>query len=763
MQKPMLAMAIGMAVVAWWPRLPPLWLLMISLTAAVALVFCRRLPQRLIIAGLLAGLVWGCLFGHWLGQGLLPRSLEQRPLWLEGQVAGLVEEGERFGRPFRRFEMTVDHCETVAGEPCARRLRRVQLNLYQDLAPASGESWRLKVKLRRPHGFANPGGFDYGSWQVAQRLGAVGNVQRSADNRRLAAAGRGPSSWRARAYTWLDQRLQGFDQRPLLLALLIGDDHSVNRDQWETMRATGTVHLFVVSGLHIALTGGALLVIGRQSWRLPWVRSRRRGQWFAVALALPVAVLYALIAGFNLPIQRALIMFAVAALSWAAGRVARPSAALCLALWLVLLADPLAVLSAGFWFSFAVVAGLLLSASGQGGEARRGLWWRSQWSATAASLPLLLAISGAFPLASVPGNLVAIPATTLVTLPLAVGGLLFDPLWPALGELCWQGADRSLGLLWWLLRWLEQLGAAWQWRPAGVGLWGLICAAAASLLCLLPRGLPGRALAPLLLLPLLLPTSQRPAAGEWRVTAVDVGQGLSVLVETEAHTLLYDTGPLFPSGTTAAELALLPLLQRRGIDTLDALVVSHADSDHAGGVGLLRQRLTVHRLLAGEPLGGEGEEPCRRGEKWRWDGIDFELLHPDAEASGNDASCVLRVAGEGFSLLLTGDIERRSEYALLDAGLLAPVDLLVAPHHGSRSSSSALFALATQPRQVLFSAGYRNPFNHPHPSIVRRYRKGGAELFNTADSGAVTWRLDSRGVREVTQQRQQWPRYWERF
>lgn len=775
MQMTMLATAAGVAVVAWWPRLPPIWLLMVFMTAAVVLLFCRFLsccflpwrllcrflPWQLPLAGLLLGLGWGGLFGHWLGQGLLPHDMEQRPLWLEGRVEGLVQTGERFGRRSRRFELAVSRCETADETRCERHPRRVLLNLYQPLAPASGERWRFKVKLRRPHGFANPGGFDYGGWQVAQRLGAVGNVQRSDDNRRLAPAGWGPASWRTRAYIRLERRLQPFPQRPLLLALLVGDDHSVSREQWQTMRNTGTVHLFVVSGLHIALTGGALLFLGRQLGRLPWWPSRRRGQWLAVAAALPVALGYALVAGFNLPIQRALIMFTVAALCWGAGRTVRPGSALILALLLVLLADPLAVLSAGFWFSFAVVAGLMLSGSGRLGERQRGLWWRSQLAATAASLPLLLAISGAFPLASLPANLVAIPASTLVTLPLAAGGLLFDPLWPALGQLFWRGADGSLALLWQLLCWLERLGEAWQWRPVAIDGWGLACAGFAALLCLLPRGFPGRALAPLLLLPLFWPQPQRPAAGEWRVTAIDVGQGLSVLVETSDHTLLYDTGARFPSGTTAAELALLPLLQRRSIRQLDALVVSHADDDHAGGVGPLQQRVPARLLLSGEPLEQGETEPCRRGLNWHWDGVDFEVLHPVGETRGNDASCVVRIRSENFSVLLTGDIERRTEYALLDAGLLGPVDLLVAPHHGSRSSSSVLFAMTTQPRHVLFSAGYHNPFNHPHPSIVERYRKGRARLFNTADSGAVTWRIGTGGLIGVSEWRRLKRRYWD--
>ena len=778
-------MALGIGAVSLFSQLPPLWCCALSLLPLAAALRWRRL---LLPAALCAGLGWGAGYGHYLVTGLLPPALEMQPLQLQGRISGLVERRELYGRPALRFELRVERCAGADGAPCIQAPRRVQLNWYgvdRD-APASGERWQLQARLKRPHGFANPGAFDYGQWQVAQGLGATGNVDRRADNRRLAAADTGPSSWRARLHAHLDRRLQRFEQRPLLIALLVGDGNGISRQQWSVFRATGTVHLFVVSGLHIALSGGVLLALVRFGARLPCASSRRRWRWLAVAVALPAATLYALIAGFGLPVQRALIMFGVASLAWAAGRASRPLSTLLLALWLVLLCDPLAPLNAGFWFSFGVVAALLLSASGRHGERGRQLsglhgslhglreWWRAQWAVTLASVPLLLGIGAQFPLVSLLANAVAIPATTLLTLPFAFLGLLGDLCGLRAGDVGWQLADRSLQWVWQFLTLLTELGARWQWRPAGVDSAALLFATLAALLWLLPRGVPGRWLALPLLVPLIWPASQQPPAGSWRVTVVDVGQGLSVLVEEGARRLLYDTGPSFPSGSTAAELTLLPLLQQRGIDRLDGLVISHDDSDHAGGWPTLRAALPIERLLAGEPRDPQAQ-PCRDGERWRWQRLTFEVLHPVSDRpAGNHASCVLLISDGATSLLLPGDIDRLGEGRLLAERRLTPVTLLLAPHHGSRSSSSLAFVRALRPRYAIFSAGYHSHFGHPHAEVVARYLDAGAIRLDTARSGALTFLIrapdtergtvsDSDDAIDLSEQRSVRRRYWDAF
>lgn len=764
----MFCMALGIASVAWLPQLPSPELLLI---AALPLLASCRWHKRGWWIGCVAlwlGVGWGSGFGHYIRSGILPVELEQHSLLVQGRLVGLVESEVGYAQqPVLRFQFDVTRCESGPQVACTQAPRRVQLSCYDAAtAPAAGTTWQLRVKLKRPRGFANPAGFDYAAWLVANRIGAVGYVERSPDNIELAPA---PSlsidAWRSRARDYLQQRLSTAAHRDLLLGLLVGDGSVIDQSQWTTFRATGTVHLFVVSGLQIALTGGLMLGLSRLWWRSPFAISTRRSYWLAALPAALVAILYALLAGFGLPLQRALIMFGLLLWALTARVEIKPSSGWITALWLVLLGDPLAVLDAGFWFSFVVVGVLLIAVSGRREAVPSRLrWWWAQWAVFVASLPLLLAMTGQFTLLALPANLVAIPLSTLITMPLALFALVADTVVPSVGAYLWHGADISLDWLGAYLQWLQQHGSALIWHAAGVGVVSIAAAAVFAALRLLPRGFPGRGFALWLLLPLLWPRLEMIAPGASRITVVDVGQGLSVLVETAQHRLLYDTGPPFGPDRSTAELTLTPLLRQRGISQLDTVVISHHDNDHAGGWPEIEREFTVARLLVGEDIGAARAEPCRADMHWQWDAVDFAMLYPDAAGiSGNNASCVLQIRIGGAAILLAGDIERSGEYKLLDNPQLQPITLLLAPHHGSNSSSTAALIERTQPRYVVFSSGYLNRFHHPHPAVEQRYRAAGAELFNTATDGALTFMFDADGNRavQIAKQRSQQKHYWE--
>jgi competence protein ComEC len=757
-------MAFGIAVVAWLPHLPSLSFLSIC-TACVA-VTARWYRHRWWgwLLALLLGLGWGSAFGYHTRAELLPVALEQQSLLLEGRIVGLVEQSTGFAeKPVLRFRFAVDRCETAPGTACVATPRRVQLSWYEtDIEPASGERWRLRAKLKRPRGFANPGGFDYEAWLVANRIGGVGYIERSRDDVRIQPASSwSVDGWRARARDYLQRRLHAAQHRDLLLGLLVGDGSAIGPAAWDTFRATGTVHLFVVSGLQIAFSGGLALWFSRLWWRSPLAVSTRRSGWLGALPALLVAVAYALLAGMGLPIQRALIMFAIFLWTLTARREVRASSGWVMALWLALLCDPLAVLDVGFWFSFIAVGALLMAVAGQRAP-HRARWWRAQYAIFAASLPVLLALSGQFTWLSLPANLLAIPLSTFVSMPLAFLAVIADGISTGVGDHLWQWSDRTLDWLCIYLQWLQQHGAAAIWHAAGVNALSIACAAVFALLTLLPRGIPGRALALCFLLPLFFPRLDTIAQGASRVTVIDVGQGLSVLVETAEHRLLYDTGPPFGPERSVAELTVTPLLHQRGIKNLDAVVVSHRDNDHAGGWPELAQQFGVSRLLVGERIGDMRSEYCRAGMHWQWDGVDFDMLYPDStDASGNNASCVLQIRSGGSTILLTGDIERSAESALLANPQLQPITLLLAPHHGSKSSSTAAFVARTRPHHVVFSCGYRNRFRHPHPDVEQRYRASGAALYNTALDGALLFDFDERGVQQITRQRSQLRHYWD--
>jgi competence protein ComEC len=758
----MMAVCAGIGAVAWLPWLLPVWLSAVMVAMALVAGWRRgwyALPMRAALGGAF-GLLWGTLYGVQVTDSLLPTTLEQQPVILQGRIVDLIATEEAFGRPAQRFLLRVEHCFLDDESLCPVALHTVQLTAYRRLDIASGERWQLRVKLKRPRGFANPGGFDFESWQVQRRISATGSV-RGREAIRLGEAGRwSVDHWRAQLRDHLSQRLESFPSRPLLIALLVADGSGIEREQWQLFRDTGTIHLFVVSGSHIAFTGGLVWWLGRVWRRLPWSTGSRREQFVCALPALGVATAYALLAGMGLPIQRALIMFAVVLLSATLRRDTRFADALLLALTIVLLRDPLAARDAGCWFSFAAVGALALAVSAARGQGWS--WLRAQWLVFVACVPILLLIGGQLTLLSLPANVLAVPLTTVVTLPLALLGLLGDSVALPPADWCWQGADLSLRAL---LMFLERLHAPLRGLIlplASTATSLLFAVVAAGLLCL-PRGLPGRALAPLLLLPLLWPRYPAVEAGAVRITVIDVGQGLSVLVETRHHRLLYDTGPAFGSGATAAENAVLPVLRQRGVDRLDLLMVSHRDNDHAGGVATVLDAVPTRQVSAGERLRVDTQQPCRAGQQWQWDAVRFEVLAPGSrrERSGNNRSCVLLIDAGGRRALLTGDIERGVEARLFDAAALDPVTLLIAPHHGSRSSSSPTFVAATHPQHVVFSAGYRNAFGHPHPRVVERYLSVGARTWNTADSGALTFELAPRRETVVREFRRTSRRYWD--
>lgn len=781
-------MALGIGLVAFLPALVPLRAagLMPALMLALAFVCARRPVSTryrkpgLNLLALVFGLAWGNGYGHLLRSELLPPALEQMPLLLTGEVEGLVEQyadAQAGARPTLHWTLRVEQCAQPSGASCGAALRRVQLTAYDTtLRPAGGERWQVRVRLKRPRGFANPGGFDYEAWLMAQRVSAVGVVDAAPANRRIATA---PSwsidRWRELLKQRLDSHASGLAHADLLAGLTLGDGSGIAPASWETFRATGTVHLFVVSGLQIAFTGGLALAAAKLWWRSPWARSRRRDYWLGVAPAFLLAAGYAQLAGSGLPIQRALIMFGC--FLWALGR-RRESAlhAWHWALLLVLLLNPLAVLDIGCWFSFGAVAAILIVtrtiADNCGGWLGRWqLWWRVQCALFVAALPLLLAGSGQFTLLALPANALAVPWSTLLTMPPAFAALLCEAVAPHWAGALWWLADLTLRGLWCYLRWLQQWGGLAIWQPAGMQWPGLVCTLVCTALYLLPRGTPGRGWAWLFLLPVAWPQLERIAPADCRLTVVDVGQGLSVLVETASHRLLFDTGPPFGPRRTVAEFTVAPLLRRRGISRLDAVLVSHADNDHAGGWPTVASQFPVAQLLLGEALSRAAlpssqlsAQPCLAGMHWRWDDVEFSILHPPpakgpVQLQGNNRSCVLLIRAGGVTMLLPGDIERTVEYALHDQ--LAPVDILLAPHHGSRTSSTATFVARVRPRYVVFSSGYRNRFGHPHPAVIERYAQAGAQLLNTADSGAITIDVQGGRITRIEQWRQERKRYWQ--
>ncbi|WP_263141791.1 DNA internalization-related competence protein ComEC/Rec2 [Pseudomonas sp. RIT-PI-AD] len=737
MRLALLGLAAGLLLLRCLPALPPGWVLAALAVSASLLLPSRGYPLALAMLGF----CWACLSAQQALDDRLPAELDGRILWLQGQVVGLPEWEEGTVR----FQLE------EADSRRARLPARLRLS-WQNAPPLeAGERWRLAVKLKRPRGLVNPQAFDYDAWLLAQRIGATGSVKAG---ERLQAA-QGLAAWRDRVRGRL-LASPAMGREGALAALILGDGSGLSPADWRLLQDTGTVHLLVISGQHIVMLAGLLYAL--VAWLARHGAWPRRWPWlpFACALAFAGASGYGLLAGFDVPVRRACLMVAVVLIWRLRFRPLGVWTPLLLALCGVLLGEPLASLQPGFWLSFAAMALLAWTFSGRlGAWGPWRTWWRAQWLLALGLMPLLGWLGLPLSLSGPAANLLAVPWVSLVSVPLGLAGMLCLPI-PYLGDgLLWL-AGASLAALFAVLGWI----APWlpAWLPVALPFWSWLLAGIGVSVLLLPGGVPFRALGGLLLLPLFFPVLQRPAESRADVWMLDVGQGLSVLVRTRDHSLLYDAAPR-QGAFDLGDRVVLPSLRALGLARLDLMLLSHADNDHAGGALAVQRGMPVERVLSGEaPLlpAALHAQPCTE-ERWEWNGVRFATWRWPLARTGNDASCVLSVEANGERLLLTGDIGTAAEAAWLATPGDHRVDWLLAPHHGSRSSSSTALLRATSPKAVLISRGWSNAFGHPHPVVLQRYRAQGAQILDSAESGAIRLRLGD--YRQASNLRDQ-ARFW---
>lgn len=741
-----------------------------------AVLASRRVPPLLAACATLLscaalGFAWAAALAHWRLADRLDPELEGRDVVVSGVVAGLPQPFDRGVR----FDFDVE--APAGGVP-----RRISLSSFgsaaedaQAVLPArAGERWRFAVRLRRPHGGANPHGFDYEAWLLERGIRATGYV-RAPGRRGEGEAPRRLDGLVVRVPYLVDRlrenarekMLAALPGRPyagVLVALAIGDQQAIDPGQWQLFARTGVSHLMSISGLHVTMVAGLFAGLVSFGWR----RSE------ALALALPAqkaaavagfaaAFAYCLVSGFAVPAQRTLYMVGVVAAAVWFGRASSASRVLAAALIAVLILDPWAVLSPGFWLSFAAVAVIFHVGAGYTATPHwLAQWGRVQWAVTVGLAPLLLVLFRQVSLVSPLANAIAIPLVSFVVTPLALLGAVLPLDWPlALGHALLEAMMAALALL------AGLPSAVWQ-QHAPV-LWTVPLALLGIAWLLLPRGVPARWIGAVLAAPMFAVLPPAPAAGELWITVLDVGQGLSVVARTEKHVLLYDAGPAYNAFADSGSRVVLPYLRGEGVARLDALVVSHDDRDHSGGAGSVVEALPVGLLWSSlpddHPLRSEGSpgRSCAAGQRWEWDGVAFEFLHPGRAVAGgraNNRSCVLRIAALGGRVLLTGDIERAAERDLLRrVPELLPADALLVPHHGSATSSSAAFVEKVAPRYAIFTVGYRNRFGHPREDVLERYREAGSALLRTDAAGAIEMRF-SAGPLRVETQRDRARRYW---
>jgi competence protein ComEC len=652
---------------------------------------------------------------------------------------------------------------------------RIRLTWHQpDSLPRRGESWRLTVRLRRPHGYANPGGFDYEGWLFREGIGATGYVEPDSHNYRIHGH-RGPRLDRLRRR--LDDRLAALfgddESAAVQTAIVIGTRHRISQRQWELFARTGTSHLVAVSGLHIGLAAGSAFVL---AWAIAAVAGGRRNlRDLALVTGLLCATGYAALSGFAVPARRAVIMAVIVVFALLRRRRIAPADVLALACIAVVLSDPTAALAPGFRLSFAAVAVLLAMAGHHVATAgpfrsaslRRLLTGVKQLATLQLSLlaglfPLTVLEFGRFSPIAPAVNFFVVPLFNFVSVPLSLAGAILDGALAPAGDLLLGAARAGIALS---LAVIGAGAAADLPGASGLSTRSLALIFLPTLFVILPGGWPGRRI---WLLAVLAVASARPSTPPARCVdyhALDVGQGLAVVLQTHSRTMLFDTGPAFRGGNSAAAFTVLPFLERRGVTRLEELIVSHADLDHAGGLRDVVRTLKVGRIRAGEsvPALRFARTPCVAGDRWRWDGVDFRLLHPRPGSPwhGNNASCVLEVSAGSHRLLLAGDIEAPVEKLLSHRARFRRAEIVIVPHHGSRTSSTPALVDATRPRFAIVSAGYRNRWGFPKPDVSDRWRKAGARVVNTASSGAISQRVcATTGLSALRETRVVERRFW---
>lgn len=740
-----LSLLAGILLVQLLPSLPDgQWLILGGITASI-MAWLRYWRVVFFVVGLL----WAVLFAMGRLADRLPANLEGIDIAVTGTIASLPKyDGRR---------VSFDFIVTTATQPLPHKLKLSWYNTEQTIK--AGEHWSCTVKLKRPHGNFNANGVDYERQLFIDGIGATGYIRPQPQPVLLGrdSAWLSIAVWRQTITDELSTLLANSPSLALIKALTIGDGNAITQRQWDVFRKTGTTHLVVISGSHIGLIAGLIYLIVLKFWAWTGVLTRSPQQIAALA-ALLIGVFYAGLAGFFVPTQRAVIMLAVAMLAIISQRNTRPAHILATALLMVLIIDPLAVLSTGLWLSFVAVSLIIYTVSSRLGKLNIVVeTLKLNGVMSVALAPLTLLFFQQVSVISPAANFLATPAISFLVVPLALLAVILMFISPTLAtSVCWL-VDWLIIKLQWFLDTLAALPFS-VINHAPPSAWALVFATFSLLILLAPRGFPARWLGVVLLLPLIFTDTNRPATGDIKLTLLDVGQGLSVVIQTAEHTLIYDTGAKFSPDSDAGKSVLLPFLHQQGINKIDQLVISHGDNDHIGGAESLISGITVKKILTSVPEKLSAYQPveCIAGQSWQWDEVSFTVLSPAEHAdSSNNNSCVLQIQSHSGTALLTGDIEAEAESWLVKTyNNHLTADVLIAPHHGSKTSSSPAFLQAVQAKTILIPSGYRNQFGHPHPDVLARYQAMNARYLSSANNGAITVEMNNsawqaRGLRQT--------------
>ncbi len=758
-----LAFLGGVVLLQQLPHLPSLWLLILA-PLFILWVFRSRVLWFRVLLCFALGFQWACLQGNLLIKQQLPVAYIGKDIVVKGYIASIPQKRDHHVRFDFEIRQWIKPENTT-------KVSRVRLKWYGYRGPPlePGDLMALTIRLKPPRNFYNPGSFDYAGWLWQKKILATGYVRNKSHNAHIRKVKTkfALESFRHTLGHLLKNALKDYPLGPVIRGLVLGDRSDMRTKDWELLNRTGTVHLMAISGLHIGLVAGLAFVLFRFLWaRSSILCTKLAAPRAAAVFAWGMALAYAALAGFSIPTQRAVLMLAVVLFAIATLRKTRGSNVLAFSLLLIVLHDPFSVMSAGFWLSFFAVALIYyLLATANRNEFRLKSWTRLQIYISIGILPLLVLFFQQAPILSPLTNLIAIPWVTIAVIPSALFSTLMLSINPEVGLFCFQIVHYLLEGLWWMLLWFSEQPFSVMHLPRP-GYVQLLLGIAGLLLLFLPSGVPARWLGLVLCLPIVFTVPAKPDMSEFNLTVLDVGQGLSVVVQTRNHILVFDTGPRFSQHFDTGKAVVHPFLQTLGVRRIDRLVISHADNDHKGGLTSLVRLQKTDSLSSSISLNIDGLQSsrCRAGQSWQWDGVIFEFLYPATQnyqsgLSENDLSCVLLIKSAKHQVLLTGDIEKPAEAILSTKyGEKLLSTILVVPHHGSKTSSSHELLDAVKPKIAVFPVGWRNKFRFPHAEVLERYKNRGVTIYSTAEHGAI--KIKVKNDLEISIHKQLGKRYW---
>lgn len=742
----------------FFPQLPSLFITFNLLFLSILFSLLIRIKYLILLPAFLAGFAFTLWHAHSISSFTLNKDWEEKPLLVRGTITSLPAPG-KFGTTFT-FKLNTLSDKIHTEYPDAT----IRLNWPHKFTPKhlkAADTWQLSVKLKRIHGVQSPKAYDYEAWAFENGIRASGVVLDARDNQFLQSQ----FSPLLKLRQFLQEKIQASGHSPWLMALMLGERIGISQADWQVLRNTGTNHLMAIGGLHIGMAAGFAYFLMNFIWRrLPRLSLIMPAQQVSALAALFIGYSYAALSGFSLPAQRASVMLVVGMLAIFFKRNIHSWNIFSLAILCVLIINPLAVLSESFCLSFLTIALILYAMENR--VSPSGFWWkhgRIQWVIGLGLIPCSFYFFQECSILSFIANSISIPWLAIGILPLCLLANIFFLISPSLASLLLWVADKSLAGLWMILSLLSQSHFS-SWPLSIPNLLYFLLMMSGFLLLLMPAGLPLRWLGLIWILPAFLYQPSKPAQGEYWLNLLDVGQGLSVIIQTAKHTLVYDTGPNLGSSDMGASV-VLPFLRNIKTTKIDLMVISHSDNDHIGGMKAILHAYphTLIKTSVPSDIACSHAYFCNAGDSWVWDGVKFTFIYPFNHDTGdrNNSSCVLSIDNGSYKVLLPGDIEKKAELDLIsETPQLLQANLIIAPHHGSQTSGLEAFIRWVNPEIVLYATGYRNRYHFPHESVLETYERLKVQAYDTVDSGSMRFKIGKNADPISERWRVSNKRYW---